>query len=162
MEHNPVKEFDSASFTLAASDYTPFLKDATTFKIIATSVETQMSHFDETMFELSMPPLDVKIVAGSGNNKLVLSTKNPLSIPLTGLKASIGEPFADRVETIGVDMAPNAKWSHEFALESGVGLQDVVSVSLNCKEIFSTRGWIQDSSESNGAVDSSDDESSSE
>merc|ERR1719235_2311385 len=72
------------------------------------------------MFELSMPRLDVKIVEAQGKNKLVISTENPLSVPLTGLKATIGEPFADRDETIGVNMAPKTKWSHEFALEDGV------------------------------------------
>ena len=44
-------------------------------------------------------------------------------------------------------MAPKTKWSHEFALEDGVEKDDIVSVSLNCNEIFSTRGWTQDSSE---------------
>ena len=141
-----MKEFSSASFTLTESDYAPFLKDATTFKIIATSVDSMMSHYDETMFELSMPPLVVKVQNG---NELVLSTKNPLSVPLTGLTACIDEPAGDREVKIDTPMAANEAWTKTIQLhdEAVLDADDVVVVSLNCNEIFSTRGWTQDSSE---------------
>jgi len=146
VENNPVKEYNTASFTLSAADYTPFLKDATTFKIIATSTGGAMAHYDSTMFELSMPALVVQVQRGEDGNELVLSTKNPLSVPLTGLTACVDEPYGDRVVNIDTPIAPNTKWTHKIRLPGDIDSDDVVAVSLNCNEIFSTRGWTQDSS----------------
>lgn len=144
IEHNPITEKNTASFVLTPHDYAPFVNEAATLKIIATSQDNGVSHYHENMIELMMPKLSVDI--SEDRKSVVISTKNPLPIPLTNLVAKISDDTGDRTVEIEEGMSPTQQdWSVSIP-SADIDEGEVVFVSLNCDEIFAARGWNQDSS----------------